>query len=124
MTEETDIKAAIIKTMESLGLIVIRVQSGRVKGGRMHLAAKGTPDIICAMPGGRILFVEVKTSTGTQSREQVEFESRAKALGAPYLLARCVDDVVSYLKEGLKYDSRDRNVPVASAAPKKRHRNA
>jgi len=41
---------------------------------------------------GRVLEVEVKTSTGSQSPEQVDYQKRITELGGHYILVRSVDD--------------------------------
>lgn len=40
----------------------------------------------------QILFIEVKTDTGKQTPEQIEFEARIKALGYDYHVVRSLDE--------------------------------
>ncbi len=43
---------------------------------------KGVPDQICFLPGALVLFVEVKTNSGTTSKLQLREIKRMKAMGA------------------------------------------
>lgn len=52
---------------------------------------KGVSDLIVLMPK-RVVFVEVKTPTGSQSTEQKEFERLVKNLGFEYYLVRSLQD--------------------------------
>jgi hypothetical protein len=46
-----------------------------------------------ACPGGRILFIEVKTTTGYLSDEQAEIHVRLRGLGFTVRTCRTVDDL-------------------------------
>jgi TolB-like protein len=95
---EGPIKKAIKEYLEARGLIVIRVQSGTAHGGRTHLAEKGTPDLVCTLPGGSTLFVEAKRSKGgKQSQPQKDFQAKAEKLGAAYVLAPSLETVTRWL---------------------------
>lgn len=56
---------------------------------------KGVSDLIVLMPK-RVIFVEVKTPTGSQSPDQKEFESLVKNLGFEYYLIRSLQDFKTY----------------------------
>lgn len=58
-------------------------------------ATPGIPDIIGILPGGRALFIEVKTENGKLSEAQEAFLENAKALGALAFVARHLDDVIA-----------------------------
>jgi len=51
----------------------------------------GVSDLIIVRPND-VIFVEVKTPTGTQSKTQIRFEKLVKALGFKYFLVRSLDD--------------------------------
>lgn len=51
----------------------------------------GVSDMIIIQPS-RILFVEIKTLTGTQSKEQKEFQSKVELLGFEYYLCRSLEE--------------------------------
>jgi len=52
----------------------------------------GASDLIVILPNGTLLFVEVKTETGTQSEAQKEFENRVEKLGYKYRLVRSLEE--------------------------------
>jgi len=64
----------------------------------------GIPDVVVLLPESKVLWIEVKSKTGTRSPAQ---ELMAKVLvdrGHNYVLARSVPDVMSWLKaNGYKY---------------------
>lgn len=51
---------------------------------------RGASDLVVVQKG-EVVFVEVKTPTGTQSKEQKEFESIVKALGFRYEVVRSLE---------------------------------
>lgn len=53
---------------------------------------KGVADITC-WTKNTLWFIEVKTKTGRQSKEQKEFQKICSDCGTNYLIARSVDDV-------------------------------
>jgi hypothetical protein len=53
----------------------------------MGLSA-GIADLSYLIDGGRIVFIELKSSAGKQSENQKAFEMRVTELGAPYHIAR------------------------------------
>lgn len=59
---------------------------------------KGVPDIIGVLPGGRALFIEVKTKSGTVRKEQAEFIAGLERAGALVFVARSIDDVMAKIK--------------------------
>lgn len=70
----------------------------KLPGGGIRMRAlpkgsrKGVPDIN-VIAGGIYIGLEVKTSTGKQSKEQKEVEALIKEHGGRYHLVRSVDDV-------------------------------
>jgi len=56
----------------------------------------GTSDLVLVLPN-RVVFVEVKTDTGIQSKLQKVFQERVTALGHEYLLVRSLKDLVDNL---------------------------
>lgn len=55
---------------------------------------KGMPDFIVFLKHRITIFVELKTETGKQTPEQVEYEKRIKEMGFPYFLCRSFDEFV------------------------------
>lgn len=83
-TAETPLYQRIIDVLELAGLAWLeRVQSGnvRVRGGRMHLARKGTPDLLGYARDGRCVGLEVKAPNGKRRPGQKEWIERALARG-------------------------------------------
>ena len=52
----------------------------------------GLSDLV-AVKGGRVVYIEVKKPTGTQSEKQKNFQDNLEAAGGEYVLARGVADV-------------------------------
>jgi hypothetical protein len=57
----------------------------------------GVSDLIWVLKG-RVIFIEVKSQTGTQSDAQKEFQKRVETLGWEYYLARDCDKFFNDLK--------------------------
>jgi hypothetical protein len=53
----------------------------------------GVPDLVVIGPGGRALFLEVKTETGSLSASQREMFDRLTSAGTAPAIVRWVDDV-------------------------------
>jgi hypothetical protein len=88
---ETALKRAILDGINRSGLAFVwRNQSGcvKVQRGFMHLAPKGSPDIVGWLldGSGRFCGVEVKTPEGTTQKarrgDQAEWRDRMRAAGA------------------------------------------
>ena len=109
---ETDIQSAIIRylsILENQGKLffnrtnnippVNKNSKGEVVGFRRLPvgAKKGIPDIWVIM-NGHTIGLEVKTSTGRQSKEQKEIEERFKKNGAEYYVVRSLEDVKRIIK--------------------------
>jgi len=69
-------------------------------------ARKGVADIIGVLPGGRALFIEVKSKGGRLSSEQSEFIKEVSNTGA---LAFMADDLKSCLKHFTNIPGLDTN---------------
>lgn len=65
---------------------------GRQFWTRPAYSMRGVPDIIALKPG-RIFGIEVKSSKGRLSPEQIAFKSKWEEFGGVYLLARGIDDL-------------------------------
>jgi len=53
---------------------------------------KGASDMIVIFPNGDLYFIEIKTITGTQQREQKEFAERIESLGYKYKIIRSLQE--------------------------------
>ena len=56
-------------------------------------ARKGTPDVIVLVPG-KVIFLEIKSSTGVLSLEQKELQSVCEKFQIEYYVVRSLDDVI------------------------------
>lgn len=59
--------------------------------------AKGWPDFILNLPGGRVAYIELKTASGRLQPEQVEFRDKVLANGSRWALCRSLSDVQTNL---------------------------
>lgn len=53
----------------------------------------GVPDLTFILPNGQTAFIELKTSDGGLSAEQIDFRTLVVALGCAYRVCRTVDEV-------------------------------
>lgn len=54
----------------------------------------GSPDLVIFAPGGKVLFVEMKTKTGRLQDTQKSFQLKAKSLGYTYIVCRSLDEFI------------------------------
>lgn len=87
---ETFIRKAVVDALRLAGWFVYYNMQ---MGFGQH---KGLADLT-AMKDGQVVFVEIKTATGRQSPDQVQFQKDCEAHGVTYILARSVQDVSSLL---------------------------
>jgi hypothetical protein len=57
----------------------------------------GVPDLTFILPGPRMGFIELKTATGTPSKDQLEFAGRVLDLGCGWAIARSLQEVIRIL---------------------------
>jgi len=83
--------------------VIFSVPNGglRTKREAVKLVATGmkagVSDLIILQPN-RTIFVEVKTSTGQQRKEQKDFQQQVELLGFEYIVIRSLEDLISYLE--------------------------
>jgi hypothetical protein len=85
-----------LEAFESAGLITFaRIGLGgvlrRTSTGRRVITKnddmRGMPDFLVWFPKGRILHLEIKTPTGSLSKDQIDFQARVENLGHEYAVA-------------------------------------
>lgn len=84
---ESDFQQTIIQTLHALNWIVAHFRPALTKKGwRTPVSAngKGFPDLVAVRE--RVLFVELKSSTGRMSAEQKVWRDRLERAGAEYYL--------------------------------------
>jgi hypothetical protein len=105
---------------ENVGVVVwfSRLQSGAVKVVKgwknkrhehyMQLCRKGTPDIMAVLNDGTVLWLELKTKTGTIRPEQEEFRSTmSNVKGHLCLIVRGAEEIEKLLEEYKKGRTND-----------------
>lgn len=99
---ETDLQAKIVQELERAfpRAKVLRLNSGsvRVKRGYLHLLPKGTPDILVVLPRDRTCWLEVKTSEGMASDEQMEWAIWAAKSDHPHAYVRDVQSAIDAVR--------------------------
>lgn len=101
--EETKLQDAIRVELSKAG-IVRRNNVGTfltVNGNPINIGLPGEADLTLFQRGGKTVFIEVKTPTGRQSKQQKAFQKRVEELGFEYLIARNLEDIKK-LVEGVE----------------------
>lgn len=90
MSETRDVVRPTLELLNGIpGVVAYRIHSGKVKvrGGWMHLAEPGTPDIgVCVR--GLAVYFECKAAKGSVSDEQLTWHARARRAGALVFVIR------------------------------------
>lgn len=60
---------------------------------------EGVSDMAFTVKGGKIVWIEWKTATGTQSNAQKEFEQVQVSLGAIYVIVRSEEEFLSVISQ-------------------------
>lgn len=100
MPGETGLSKGIQHTLTLKGCKVIRIQSGMlpVMYGTtkhwVHLAQKGTPDLLVLRPPGICTFLEVKDEKGKLNPDQQKLHEWAVSHGFLVCLVRTIDDAI------------------------------
>jgi hypothetical protein len=104
--KESVIQADILNYLFWLGVFAWRNYTGpivRGGGGKRVVfcpnPSAGAPDILGVTEKGRLLAIEVKSSSGKLTSEQCFYRERLTTLGAIYITARSLDDVVGKIGE-------------------------
>jgi hypothetical protein len=98
---EGQIQATIMQFLTLAGLWHIRHNSGTFKVENRYIRAgvPGIPDLQVFLPGGRVMWVEVKSASGHMSQAQRAFRGQAMEHGHVHVVARSVDDVYAALAQ-------------------------
>lgn len=59
---------------------------------------KGQPDLVAVL-NNKVVFIELKTDKGRQSKEQKAVEQEIKNRGVDYIVVRNLEDLQNYLKK-------------------------
>lgn len=95
---ESELQSNIRSYLKARGAFVFKVHVGALPGSRTN-PAKGCPDLVCVLPGGLFLGVEVKAlgKRKTVSDSQRAFHSEIRARGGHVLVADSLSSVADYL---------------------------
>lgn len=94
---ETKIVQQILSALKQIpGVIAWRNNTG-FRGG-VSFGIKGSADIIGVLPGGRALFIEVKTNSGKLHAHQERWLSSVERCGAAVLVARSAKDAINFVQ--------------------------
>lgn len=99
--EETKLQDAIRVELSKAG-IVRRNNVGTfltVNGNPINIGLPGEADLTLFQRGGKTVFIEVKTPTGRQSKQQRAFQKRVEELGFKYKIVRSLDDAKNLILE-------------------------
>ena len=92
--KESEIRAAIKEYLQWTGWMII-----------WHLQGLGSyPGLsdMEAIKDSRTVYIEVKTFTGKQRPDQIQFQADVEAHGGTYIVARGVEDVEQLNRKGVK----------------------
>lgn len=64
----------------------------------------GVSDLELILPGGLTVYIEMKTKTGRQSKEQKRFEQIVKSLGFNYYIARNKEQFKAIVNYFIKFN--------------------
>lgn len=102
---ERTIQAQVLQYLRYRGIKAFRINSGMISTGEKHsrrmirLAPKGSADIWGVLPGGRAVFVEIKTPKGRTTVLQEMFLEEMREQGAVAFVARSIEDCERELEE-------------------------
>jgi Holliday junction resolvase len=97
---EFEIQRDIMLYLMSVGIFAKRIATQGLRGGRAN-PAKGCPDILGVLPGGRSLMIEVKTKRGRLNADQEKWLHEASQVGALVIVAESLADVVNAIDEAV-----------------------
>lgn len=98
---EAALKRSVVDALRLLnGVHVLRLNAGAtvIRSGTtsrvIHGVEPGTPDLLVMLPGGRVLWLELKTARGRLSPAQQAWHERARRMGHTVEVVRDVQSAV------------------------------
>ena len=101
---EDNIQRACVRILRLNKVLVFACPNGGSRNAREAHNLKlsgvlaGVSDLIIVLPQ-RVVFVEMKTSTGRQQQSQKDFQKQVEKLGFEYLIWRSVDDCINFINK-------------------------
>ena len=103
---ETQLVTAIRQMLDYKRIPNVRVHSGvahGVKGGFMHFANTGAPDILAFIPpNGRAVCIEVKVGKNPATANQLEWLKKAADAGAAAMIVRGINEATEKVETLLR----------------------
>lgn len=101
MSETLLVKEILLYLQQRKDLMAWRNNVGGQKIGNrfVQFGVKGHADVFGILKGGQFFAVEAKVCPNKQSPEQKVFQEAIEALGAMYILAYGIEDVIAELPE-------------------------
>ena len=90
---ESEIQREISKRYRKAGWICFKVPADGIN------VPAGFPDLMCLGPGAKVVFIEVKTETGTPSPVQEAWAAVLRNLGHRYILTNGMANALLPLEE-------------------------
>ena len=87
MTLEKDVEAALVRRVKALGGVCEKFTSP----GR-----RSVPDRLVTMPGGQIIFVELKRPSAKPTDAQLKDHERRRAMGCDVRVIDTVEDACAF----------------------------
>lgn len=97
--EEYELQCKVVKQLRDWGIVVFSIPNERNLGVsdsvRMRASGltKGAPDLVCWSRNGKCWWLELKTTKGVRSQEQLCMEHLANDVGVEYMVVRSLDDI-------------------------------
>lgn len=63
---------------------------------------KGSPDIVGILANGRWLGLEIKTGSGKQNKDQLNFEAMIRRFNGHYFLVRSAEEAVRFVTSAIE----------------------
>lgn len=98
---ENALQYEVVSNLRKMGLQVVAIPNGgkrrpREAAGMKHRGTrKGFPDLMVLLPNARIHFLELKTSTGKLSPEQIAWKELLTVMGFPFNVIRTAEEATA-----------------------------
>jgi hypothetical protein len=98
-SKEALLQSKIVQFLQSIGVFFFSCPNEAKRSPALASRMKalgmrsGVADLVALLPGGKAVFLEVKTDSGKQSDMQKLFQQRVESLGFSYYVVRSIEDV-------------------------------
>lgn len=99
-TPEWLIERQIVLALERRGALVVKIPNEALWKRRVRHTLRGFPDLIAILPGGQVVFFEVKTQRGRPTRYQEDTHARIRELGHRVYVVRSPEEAIKALEYG------------------------